>query len=201
MAESHPGPEFPRDQTHARVGLRRWPHGRRWVLPVTLAQRVEPMRDGTANLDRDVARPLTAGQPDRAQHPARFQQVTDTSQSGDCIYVMKRGHRRHEVEGGQLERIEKEVSAHVVDVVVRVLGFGEVDACLVEIDAHNVGHPLPKFAREHALTASNVERPHRSMRDGIEDQRIIVRVVVPSTGIRRHALIVSRTAIRGLRPR
>src|SRR6266704_2238686 len=160
------------------------------MLPIAPGQCVDAMGDRTRNLDRDVAGQLAASKADSTQHPARLQQVTDATERRGHLHVMKRGNCRHDIEGRRLERVRQEVATHIADPVIRILGLGQLDARLVEIDAGDVGHAPPKLAREHALTAADVECSPRPVRDSIKDQRIVVNVVIPPVSRSRHSPIV-----------
>jgi len=120
---------------------------------------------------------------------------TDATERHGHLHVMKRGNCRHDIEGRRLERARQEVATHIADPVIRILGLGQLEARLVEIDAGDVGHAPPKLSREHALTAADVECSPRPVRDSIKDQRIIVNVVIPPVSRSRHSPIVPLAAL------
>lgn len=53
---------------------------------------------------------------------------------------------------------------------------------LVDIDCSHVRYPLPEPPGEHAFTGSHFKGCLRSGRDGIQEQRLVVDVVVPADG-------------------
>jgi len=86
----------------------------------------------------------------------------------------------------RLERVGQEVAVSIVDALTRGLVFGQVDARLVEVDAHDVRHDAVEPPGEHALAAADVERVSRFGGYRVDDQRVVVDIVVPPLGLADH---------------
>jgi hypothetical protein len=87
--------------------------------------------------------------------------------------------------GDEIERRRREaVGQHVTFDVVHIarvrirLGCG--DTRVVVVDSYDFGHQPPQFACQRALAAADVQRSPAARRDGVEDHRVVVRVVVPA---------------------
>jgi hypothetical protein len=70
-----------------------------------------------------------------------------------------------------------EVADDELDLLVQPAG--QLDARRVAIDARDPRHDLAQVAGQHALAAADVEAAPTAPRNGAEDQRVVVRVVVP----------------------
>ena len=93
---------------------------------------------------------------------------------------MQHGDRGDVVERRRLERVGHEVAEDELDVLVQPAG--QLDARRVAVDARDERHHLAQLAGEQALAATDVEGAPAARRNGPEDQRVVVRVVIPPLG-------------------
>jgi hypothetical protein len=96
------------------------------------------------------------------------------------IHVMKGGDRHHGVERTSLEGNVKEVALPPLDRDANVTRPRSVEYCLVQVepdDVRNAGPSQPR--RQHAVTASNVQNATRSVRNRLDEQRMVVNIGVP----------------------
>jgi hypothetical protein len=93
--------------------------------------------------------------------------------------------------------VGEEVARQVVDLGGGVVLLGQADARLVQFDRGDVGDDPAQLAGQDALAAANIERPLGPGWHGVEDQRVVVEVVVPPLGRRRHDRGSSHTAASG----
>jgi hypothetical protein len=62
----------------------------------------------------------------------------------------------------------------------------EFDAALVAVDAGDVGNKSAETASQRTLPTTDVERALAAGRNGIEDDRVVVQIVVPSVRVVPH---------------
>lgn len=71
----------------------------------------------------------------------------------------------------------KEVAADGVNLTMRVLAAGQVDACCVLVDVHHVVGQPGQLPGLHPLPAPDVQHMLASLRDSPQDQPAVVDVV------------------------
>jgi hypothetical protein len=157
------------------------------------------MSHHTSKIERHVSR-LTARKPDNAHHPTGGQQITNARQPGAGIDVMQTGYRRDEVEGAQPKRIREEVAPKIGTARTVVLSLRVLDARSIKVDTHHLRHVLPKLADEQSLAAPNIKSSTSAVGNRSDDMPVIMRVVVPASGLPVHSLIMSRATCPSRQP-
>ena len=157
------------------------------------------MSHHTSKIQQQVSR-LTAREPDNAHHATGGQQITNARQPGAGIDVMQTGYRRDEVEGAQLKRIREEVAQTIGTARTVVLSPRVLDARSIKVDTHHIRHVLPKLADEHSLAAPNIKSSTSAVGNSSDDKPVIMRVVVPASGLPVHSLIMSRATCPSQQP-
>jgi len=71
-------------------------------------------------------------------------------------------------------------------------GSGPGDHARVTVDAGHLGAAAGEPAGEHPVSAADVERRAAAGRDGTEDDRLVVHILVPIAGPSHHASWVRR---------
>ena len=157
------------------------------------------MRHHTSKIQRQVPR-LTAREPDNAHHTTGDQQITNTREPGAGVEVMQTGHRRDEVEGARLKRICEEVAQKISTDRPAILSLRVLDARSIKVDTHHIRHVVPKLADEHSLATPNIKSSASTVGNSIDDEPVIMRVVVPPSGLMVHSLIMSRATVPSRQP-
>jgi hypothetical protein len=119
------------------------------------------------------------------QHPGHRRQ-----RSGE-VHVVKRGVRADEVEAGRLEGVRQEVRFDEPGPAV-LQGSGQGDHPRLPVDAGDLSAAFGEAAGEHAVPAADVEGRTAAGRDGRQDDRLVVDVVVPIAGPSHHPSRVRR---------
>jgi MFS family permease len=139
---------------------------------------------------RQVGGVAGARQPHDGQPPAGPQQVAHAAQRQARVHVVQRRHRGDQVERGRLEQVAEEIADQEVD-TGGILPPGEADARLVQVDGHDVRDRPAQVAGQASLAAADVEGPPAPVGHGVEDHAVVVEVVVPPFGLRRHDPILA----------
>jgi hypothetical protein len=82
--------------------------------------------------------------------------------------------------------VGQQIADEEVDARRAMVAPGLLDARGVRVDPRDVAGPAPQPASEEALAAADVERPVAARRRRVEQQRVVMDVVVPGSGRRRH---------------
>lgn len=100
--------------------------------------------------------------------------------SGSCDRAGDQAERRGR------ERVGEEVATHELDLASRALPAGQLDARGVLVDAYHAGNAVGQLPGEHALPTAHVQHPLAAGRDGRQDQRVVVDIVIPPPVLSAH---------------
>ena len=141
----------------------------------------------------EVCHGLVSGQADDREPAAGAEHPGHGGQRGGEVHVVQRGVGADEVEACFGEVVGQEVGLDEGDSGwAGGAGSGHGDHARVTVDAGHLGTAGGEPAGQHPVSAADVERRAAAGRDGTEDDRLVVHIVVPIVGPSHHASRVRR---------